>query len=107
MGIRPGMAATIFVTYSDLSAPPPIIVPDESVVNDKDGKSYVWLYEKKTGSVKKQYVRLGRLVSGGIEVTGGLTPDVSVVTAGAPLLVPGQKVYPLAPARDLQKKGTP
>ncbi len=101
MSIRPGMAATIFVTYATPSTAPPIIVPGESVVNDKEGKSFVWIYEKKNGSVKKQYVRLGRLMSGGIEVTGGLTHGVSVVTAGAPLLVPGQKVYPLASARNL------
>jgi len=107
MSVRPGMAATIFVTYSTLSAPPPIIVPDESVVNDKEGKSYVWIYDKKAGSVKKQYVSLGRLVSGGIEITDGLKHGVSVITAGAPLLVPGQKVYPHTPEHDPRKKGTP
>jgi RND family efflux transporter MFP subunit len=95
--VRPGMAATVFVSFSLPDSHRPVVVPGEAVVNDKNGESYVWIYDPKTGVVHKKFVKVGKLISGGIEVISGLDPGMFVVTAGASLLVPGQKVSPIIP----------
>jgi len=90
---QPGMAATLFIVIeSDAAAG--FVLPAASVVNDTDNRSFVWVYDTTNSTVERRYVRVGKLVAGGIEVLDGIQDGEQIVTAGAHYLQPGQKVQP-------------
>ena len=89
--VRPGMAATIHVTLSD-GRPAGAVVPVSGVVNDEQGRSFVWLYDNATQTVARRDVTTGRLTSHGIELRAGVQPGDRVVTAGGHFLHAGQRV---------------
>ncbi len=89
--VRPGMAATIYVTLTD-GRPAGILVPVTAVVNDAHDKSFVWIYDKGSQTVKRCDVTTGRLTKAGIELLTGISPGDRVVTAGTHFLHAGQPV---------------
>lgn len=89
--VRPGMAATIHVTLTD-GRPAGILVPVAAVVNDAKGRSFVWVYDKNSQTVKRCDVTTGRLTKAGIELQSGIRSGDRVITAGAHFLHAGQRV---------------
>jgi len=57
-----------------------------------DGKSYVWLINSESNTVKQQAVTLGKVSSTGVTVTTGLNSGDWIATAGVHYLHEGQEV---------------
>jgi multidrug efflux system membrane fusion protein len=87
------LGMTAIVQFSSKTAVPLIHVPLTALFQDK-GVSAVWVVEN--GAVRLAPVQLGGTAGNEILLTGGVKPGQSVVTAGANLLKPGQKVSILA-----------
>lgn len=66
-------------------------LPASAILN-KDGKPFVWVVEPKSSTVAARAVTLARADGDPVEVTGGLEPDMRVVTAGVHSLSEGQQV---------------
>ena len=78
--LKPGMVCDV------LLAPPAgdsaLVVPNQAVGLDAEGRNYVFVVDPLRSTVKKQVVRTGRYNGSGIEITGGLAEGAVVVTAG-------------------------
>jgi len=73
-----------------------------SALAQRDGKSFVWVVDEKAMTVQEAPVTLAGPSGTEVLIAQGLTPGQRVVTAGANLLQPGQKVKLLesaAPAK--------
>jgi multidrug efflux pump subunit AcrA (membrane-fusion protein) len=69
-----------------------IIIPIESVF-EKEGKKFVWVYNKSNNKVESQEVRVKMIENRGtISVTSGLKGNESVVVAGVHSLTENQEV---------------
>lgn len=90
---RPGMAATLIVGIRQAQAAG-YVLPAACVVNDGQGRSFVWVYDRDRGNVDRRFVKAGRMLRDGIEVLDGIHDGEQVVTAGANFLRPGQSVKP-------------
>jgi len=94
--ILPGMTCTVVAELSgSAKAAAGIKIPAIAVLNDADGKSYVWVLDKKNMTVHKTVVKVGPLTgSEDIVVTDGLKGGETIVTAGVTQLRDGMKVRP-------------
>ncbi len=92
ISIRPGMAATVCVSFTNNETPAPLSIPVEAVVDDAGGAPFVWIVNAGKSTVEKRSVTPGRLLENGIEITQGLAEGEVVVSAGAHYLHQGQKV---------------
>ena len=75
-------------------APERIVVPAQAVSEDDKG-NYVYIVEDQgaeLGQVHRRSVRVGELVSEGLEILDGLEEDEFVVTAGVNRIGDGQSV---------------
>jgi len=95
--VLPGMTAEVTVTISNQYTGGLFVVPAESVLNDNNRRSFVWIYNPEDGRVRKQFVTIKNIVPEGIEISGALDPGDRVVTAGAHCLKDKQKVRILTP----------
>ncbi|WP_341503906.1 efflux RND transporter periplasmic adaptor subunit [Gallaecimonas sp. GXIMD4217] len=105
LNVLPGMSVDVAVEMNkvfSIDDLPKLTVPVEAVFqpDDKEG-SFVWRYDAETGTVQLQAVTLGQVVSGGVEITQGLSAGDTVVAAGVSFLEQGQRVRPLAKERGL------
>lgn len=89
--MRLGMSAS--VTIDPPGARAAILLPLTALYTKND-KAHVWTVDPKSQSVVLTPVRTGGFSGNDIIVSEGLKPGDVVVTAGAHLLVPGQKVAP-------------
>jgi len=96
--IKPGMAAAISVTFKNREEKESICIPNTALVSLNRDENYVFIYEAKSKTVKKQKVLIGKLISSGVEIKSGLKPGQVIVTAGAGFLTNNQKVKPLPDA---------
>ncbi len=83
-----GMSATVQL---ELGAAQVIVVPN-SALYTRDNTNHVWLVDRATESVRSVAVKLGESTQDGVTIASGLKPGDLVVTAGANLLMAGQKV---------------
>ncbi len=83
-----GMSATVRVSLSDK---PSIVVPT-SALYTRDATPRVWVVDPATSTVQPVPVTLGASRDDGVVIAQGLKGGEVVVTAGANLLQPGQKV---------------
>ncbi len=103
--ILPGMSgnATGQVKQKSLdktTATTAIQIPASATYSPKnDGKSYVWLINKKTNIVHQQAISLGAISAAGVTVSSGLNPGDWIATAGVHYLYEGQEI------KIMQKKG--
>ena len=68
-----------------------------SAVFQKEGKSYVWVYDSKTSTVKQTAVTVEKMnTEGKAVITKGLSGEEQVVKAGALVLDNGEKVKVIA-----------
>ena len=80
------------------------LLPVEAVFSEPTesaNSSYVWLYDKATGKVTKQAVKVGQLHRSGIEVLSGIKQGQTVVAAGVHYLEEGMQVRPWQKERGL------
>ena len=94
--ILPGMTAKVTAKGEEGAAGDiNIIVPAIAVLNDADGKNYVWVFNADSKTVTKTAVELGNLEgSENALVTGGLEGGEEVVMAGVTKLQDGMEVRP-------------
>ena len=91
--ILPGMAGRA-------TAPPPqsllasaLEIPVSAVFSpEEDGKSYVWVIDEGTKTVKRREVSIGELGDRGIQIISGLKSGEWIATAGVHYLTEGQQV---------------
>jgi len=94
-GVELGMTAVVQAVRPSASA---FVLP-LSALYSKDGQPRVWVVDPATQSVRSVPVQTAGLVDDAVRVVGGIRAGDRVVTAGANLLVPDQKVRVLdAPA---------
>jgi len=75
-------------------------IPLSAIYSPKaDGKSYVWLINDKTKTVKQQDVSLGKMTATGVTITAGLNSGDKIATAGVHYLREGQEIR-LMPAKE-------
>lgn len=100
---------TAMVTFVRTGASPAVRVPLTALLQQQ-GSNQVWVYDSAAGTVQPVAVTLGQPIGNEIEVSSGLRPGQTIVTAGVHLLKPGQKVRPLqavAPASAPVPAATP
>lgn len=72
-----------------------IEVPETAVFEGDDGKSYVWVIETsdgKTGIAHRREVKVGKLMTRGLQITSGVASQEIVATAGVYEIKDGQQV---------------
>jgi RND family efflux transporter MFP subunit len=98
--VKPGMAATVFVTFA-AEHDVPVYVPVEAVVSDKTGEPYLWIFNPDSGRVNRRTVATGNISSSGIEILNNLKQGEWVVSAGAHFLSEDGQVQPIYPGKEL------
>ena len=83
-----GMSATVRLAFGDAQA---IVVPN-SALYTRDDVTHLWLVDRPSETVKSVAVKVGQSTNDGVIIVSGLNAGDLVVTAGANLLLPGQKV---------------
>jgi RND family efflux transporter MFP subunit len=83
-----GMSASVRLELGGAQA---IVVPN-SALYTRDNSTLVWLVDRATETVKPVAIKVGQSTRDGVSVVSGLNPGDLVVTAGANLLMAGQKV---------------
>lgn len=86
--LKLGMSATVRL---DLGESQVIVIPNTALYT-RDNATRVWLVDRASETVKPVEVKLGTSTNDGVAVVSGLKPGDLVVTAGANLLLAGQKV---------------
>jgi membrane fusion protein, multidrug efflux system len=86
--VKLGMTATVVVGSQSASA---IVLPLTAVAT-RDGQPRVWRVDDKALTVEPVNITTGALAGDGIVITSGVKAGERIVTAGANLLTPGQKV---------------
>jgi membrane fusion protein, multidrug efflux system len=86
---RLGQTATVTIENAAVSG---VVKLPLSAVMGKGGQSSVWLVDAGTMTVKQQPVQVAGAQGNEVVIAAGLSPGQRVVTAGAHVLTPGQKV---------------
>ena len=92
--VLPGMAAEVTFRFHTGEGGARVVVPPQSVGEDRQGK-HVFTLERTgagLGTVHRRTVRIGELVSEGLEIVEGLSHGDLVVTAGVSQIAEGQQV---------------
>jgi len=94
--ILPGMTTKVTATAAEgFTGGGEIVIPAIAVLNDADKKDYVWLFDRKTMTVKKTEVTIGGLQGNkNIIITSGIKGGDEIVMAGVRTLQEGMKVRP-------------
>ena len=82
---------TVLPKALDRSGPPVIKLPTSALQHDGE-KAAVWLLDKATMTVRLQPIAIATADGNEIVVAQGLEPGMQVVSVGAHVLNPGQKV---------------
>ncbi len=88
--VRPGMSARISITIAGKNQDTIFRVPPQSLVNDAQGRTFVWIVDETDKKIHKRFVQTGGLRHRGVEVITGLNTGDWLVTAGASYLKEGQ-----------------
>ena len=86
--VKLGMSATVRLDLGETQA---IVIPNTALYT-RDNATRVWLVDRASETVKAVEIKIGESTNEGVAVLSGLKPGDLVVTAGANLLQPGQKV---------------
>jgi RND family efflux transporter MFP subunit len=92
--ILPGMSAEVLFRFGTDSSRARILVPPQAVSEDQEGTFVFTLTAEESGlaTVHRRSVRVGDLVSEGLEIVEGLKEGERIVTAGVNRIKDGQKV---------------
>lgn len=86
--LKLGMTATL---ATEAAGEPSLIVPLTALKSTGD-QAQVWVVEPAAQTVRAAAVKLGATSGRGVVISDGLKPGDLIVTAGAHLLIAGQKV---------------
>jgi membrane fusion protein (multidrug efflux system) len=100
--LRPGLFANVDLEIAQRENA--LLVPESAVVFDRAG-SYVWRVRDEVA--QRVPIEIGLRKGGTVEVTLGLQPGDTVVTAGTHKVVEGRKLRAAAPAKSDQARGEP
>jgi multidrug efflux system membrane fusion protein len=94
--ILPGMTAKVTAMSKEgTSDDSNLLVPAIAVLNDADGKNYLWVFNRDSKTVTKTTIELGSLEgSENALVIGGLQGDEEIVISGVTKLRDGMEVRP-------------
>ena len=102
--LAPGMDIRVKIVYKN-QLNGIMLVPLDAVFN-RDGKTFVWVYNKNDGIVKSRNVETGKLIGDGrIEILTGLSTEEMVVTAGVDFLSENQRVELAEPPSETNPGG--
>lgn len=94
--VAPGMSAWVSIAVND-SVQKGVRVPATALVHE-GGQAYVYVYEEKNGTVRRETVCVSRLhTDGTAEVSGGIVAGDKVVGTGVHHISDGQRVRLLEP----------
>ncbi len=103
--ITPGMSTMVYASYHASDEVNGVTIPI-TAIDRKDGQTYVFVLDTKTGIVKRREVEVGRIdLNGNIQVLKGLNPNETVVCAGVRYLIDGQQVRELEKPSDANVGG--
>lgn len=92
--ITPGMTTMVYINMKGGESEP-IVIPTTAIFSEND-KTFVFIYQQKSGTVEKRAVTLKHLRTDGFcEISSGLRENESIVTAGVHEIENGQKVRTL------------
>ena len=92
--ITPGMSTMVYVNISNDNNGS-VVIPTTAIF-DHSGDQRVYVYDKQTGTVKSQSIKVKRLHRNGTaDIAEGLAEGDEVVTAGVHHITDGQAVTPL------------
>jgi RND family efflux transporter MFP subunit len=78
--IKPGMVCTAVLRFpGEIRG---LVIPNQALLVDETGRHFVYCVDAARQKAFLRYVKIGKLVQGGIEITEGLTADDLIVTAG-------------------------
>lgn len=83
--IKPGMICEVKIPK--LNASESIIVPNQAVQVDEEGKTFVFSVDVNQKRAERKFIKTGRLLNRGIEITEGLNKGEMVVISGQQKLV--------------------
>lgn len=86
--IKPGMICN--VTLNKPSESSSLSVPNQAVLVDEHGRSFVYAVHQ--NKAVKKFIKTGKLLKNGIEITEGLNPGETIVIAGLQKLVDNSSV---------------
>ncbi|MCZ6889172.1 MAG: efflux RND transporter periplasmic adaptor subunit, partial [Gammaproteobacteria bacterium] len=94
--ILPGMAGRAMGAVQSDRSDSTLVIPVTAVFSPEAGaKSFVWVIDAATSTVSRREIDAQRLVTGGVEVTSGLTRGDLIAVAGVHFLAEGQRVKPV------------
>lgn len=97
VSLSPGMSVNVNIVCSRTTDSKMFIVPVSSLFSSA-GRSFVWLYDGNSKAVRKTEVKVSKIRNDGTAlISGDLTDDSRVVSAGVHTLEEGQKVRILKP----------
>lgn len=88
--IKPGMVCTARLKSAGRSRG--LVVPSEAVLVDETGRNYVYALDETRRKVRLRYVKIGSLLTNGIEITEGLAANDTVVISGQHKLTDGSAI---------------
>jgi membrane fusion protein (multidrug efflux system) len=100
--LRPGLFANVDLEIAQRENA--LLVPESAVVFDREG-TYVWRVRDEVA--ERVPIEVGLRKGGRVEVTLGLEPGDTIVTAGTHKVIEGRKLRAAAPAKSHQARGEP
>lgn len=91
-GAELGMSATVRPVPGEGAAQAPVFVLPLSALHARDRQPHVWIVDPTASTVRSVPVRTAGFLDESVRVVEGITRGDRIVTAGANLLTPGQKV---------------
>lgn len=92
--ILPGMTALV-VWDSGAAAAPVVSVPARAVIADREGRSFVWVFDPKTSQAQKRFVETGKLMNAHrVQILKGLEVGEQIVREGAGFITEGMTLRP-------------
>lgn len=90
--LKPNLLATMKVV--DFEKESEFVIPSSAVMQDTEGKSYVYVVAKKEGELvaRKVYLEVGKSNESGTLVISGLTGDEKLITVGARSVTDGEYI---------------
>lgn len=94
--LAPGMSVQVLINYQT-QIENPLMVPLSALINE-DGQTFVWKFDEKSSSVKKQLVETDGIAGeGNIRIVSGLNSGDLIIVAGVNVLREGEVVKRLEP----------
>jgi RND family efflux transporter MFP subunit len=89
--IKPGMICNVALYKNKSNKAEGLFVPNRAVLVDEQGRNFVYVVNN--NKAVRKYVKTGKLLSNGIEITEGLNDGEQIVVAGQQKLVDNSSVH--------------